>query len=317
MSASFSDDPPDESGSHPLVDRFCEVLSKERNYSPQTVRAYRSDLEDFSRWADRNEVDLLTAGHRALRGYLAELDQAGYSRKTVNRRLSSVRSWYAWLVLAGIRQDNPGLLLSGPKQPRNLPRRISPKEMASILLVHSSYHGMEDAFRRACEMRDQALIEFWYACGSRISESSDLRLCDVDFAQGIVRLFGKGRKERIVPIHPLCVRSLTRYFEEGRSELLQGGDSPYFFVSSRGGRLSPDVMRRMFKKTLREAGVDEGYTPHDVRHTFASDLLDGGADLRSVQEMLGHASLSTTQVYTHVTAERLTKAHRMAHPRAE
>lgn len=300
-----------------LVGRFCESLEKERNLSPETVRAYRGDLEDFARWAQRNEVDLLTADHRRLRGYLAELSQAGYSRKTVNRRLSAVRSWYSWLLSVDLRNDNPASLLGGPKQPRSLPRRISPKEMAAILRVHAAFFDGSELSFDAFGMRDGALIEFWYACGSRISESADLKADDVDFAQGIVRLFGKGRKERIVPIHPLCARSMEAYFRKARPAILDGRESAYFFVSSRGGRMSTDVMRRMFKATLRAAGVDESYTPHDVRHTFASDLLDGGADLRSVQEMLGHASLSTTQVYTHVTAERLSRAHRMAHPRAE
>lgn len=300
-----------------LVGRFCDSLRLERNLSPQTVRAYRADLEDFRRWSEREGVDLLETGHRPLRGYLAELEQAGYSRKTLNRRLSAVRSWYSWLVSVGARPDNPAALLSGPKQPRSLPRRIPAHDMAAILRVHVDPACPQGSKEFAEEARDQAIIEFWYACGSRISESSDLRLSDVDLSEGVARLFGKGRKERIVPIHPICLESLGRYLEQARPVLLEGRDSPYFFVSSRGRKMGADVMRRMFKRTLRAAGVNEAYTPHDVRHTFASDLLDGGADLRSVQEMLGHASLSTTQVYTHVTTERLAKAHRQAHPRAE
>ena len=299
-----------------LVDAFCRALSAERNLSPRTVRAYRADLLDCARWAARRDVDLLHATHRELRGYLAELDRARYARTTVNRRLSSLRAWYRWLEKTGRTEGNPAAVLQGPKQPRRLPRRIQPRDMAAILSVHAARRADGGERSRTPEdVRDQALLEFWYACGARISESADLLAADVDFAQGQVRLFGKGRKERIVPLHPFALASMREYRDEARGKLLRGADSPYFFVSSRGGRYGTDAMRRMFKATLAAAGVDPGFTPHDVRHTFASDLLEGGADLRSVQELLGHASLSTTQIYTHVSIERLASVHRQAHPR--
>lgn len=295
-----------------LVEEFCDSLLCERNLSAQTQRAYRGDLLDFARWARRSHVDPLTTGHRGLRGYLADLDAARYSRRTVNRRLSAIKTWYAWLLAKGVRDDDPASLLSGPRQPRSLPRRISAVDMAAILAVHSD---SPDA--TPVELRDRALLEFWYACGSRISESADLRVHDVDFDQGIVRLFGKGMKERIVPLHPFCLASMRAYLDRARPSLLRDARCECFFVSSRGCRMSPDAMRRMFKATLAAAGVSTSFTPHDMRHTFASDLLEGGADLRSVQEMLGHASLSTTQVYTHVATARLAEVHRLAHPRAE
>lgn len=299
-----------------LVDGFCESLRVERNLSPHTVRAYRADLMDCARWARRSHVDLLHTTHRALRGYLAELDQARYARTTVNRRLSAVKAWYRWMEETGACDATPASVLQGPKQGRRLPRRISARDMAAILRVHGPVDetgAVRD--RTPADLRDQALLEFWYACGARISESSSLLARDVDFAQGQVRLFGKGGKERIVPLHPLALESMRAYAETARPRLLGGKQCPYFFVSNNGNQYGTDPMRKMFKATLITAGVDPGFTPHDVRHTFASDLLEGGADLRSVQEMLGHASLSTTQIYTHVSIDRLADMHRQAHPR--
>lgn len=299
-----------------LIDGFCESLRVERNLSPHTVRAYRADLMDCARWARRHKVDLLHATHRSLRGYLAELDQARYARTTVNRRLSAVKAWYRWMEETGACDATPASVLQGPKQGKRLPRRIGARDMAAILRVHGP---VDDAGvkrdRTPADLRDQALVEFWYACGARISESSSLLTRDVDFAQGQVRLFGKGGKERIVPLHPLARTSMRAYAEEARPRLVDGKACPYFFVSNRGNQYGTDSMRKMFKATLLAAGVDPGFTPHDVRHTFASDLLEGGADLRSVQEMLGHASLSTTQIYTHVSIDRLADVHRQAHPR--
>ena len=164
-------------------------------------------------------------------------------------------------------------------------------------------------------MRDQALLEFLYACGARISEASGLHSDCVDFDQCQVKVFGKGGKERIIPLHDLCIETMKRYFYDYRPVLLRDKSSPYFFVSTRGNQMGTDAMRKMFKETVREAGLDDSLSPHDMRHTFATDLLAGGADLRSVQEMLGHSSLSTTQIYTHLTPARLKQVHRLAHPR--
>lgn len=295
---------------------FCRSLEVERGLSPHTVRAYRVDVSDYLRWAARCGVDPLCATHRQMRRYLGELDRARYSRATVNRRLSSLRAFFRWLVQRGAVESDPAAALQGPRQARRLPRVISPSDMARILRVHSgggaSGEGRE---RTPSDMRDQALLEFLYACGARVSEASGLLAANVDFQQGQAKVLGKGSKERIVPLHDLALASMREYAARARPLLLGGADSPLFFVSSRGGRYSTDAIRAMFKRTLAEAGVDSSYSPHDMRHTFATDLLNGGADLRSVQEMLGHASLSTTQIYTHVSAARLKEVHHRAHPR--
>lgn len=300
-----------------LVEGFCRSLGTERGLSPHTVRGYRIDVEDYLRWARRCGADPLAATHRQMRRYLGELDQARYARSTINRRLSSLRAFFRWLVQQGVVEADPASVLQGPRQTRRLPRVIGPAEMARILSVHSGA-GIDgrNRDRTPSDVRDQALLEFLYACGARVSEASGLLAADVDFQQKQAKVMGKGSKERVVPLHDLAVASMAEYAASARPVLLDGSQSPYFFVGAKGGRYSTGSIRKMFKRTLAEAGVDAVYSPHDMRHTFATDLLNGGADLRSVQEMLGHSSLSTTQIYTHVSAARLKEAHRLAHPRA-
>lgn len=300
-----------------LAGRFCEALAVEQNASGHTVRNYSIDLQDYLRWCARARVDAIHPGHASLRRYLGDLTQARYSRRTINRRLSAVRSYFRWLSINGYIDSNPADLIHGLKEGRVLPHRIPAQEMVRILSVWgpASYDGTSRE-QGPSDLRNQAILEFLYACGARITEASGLRLDCVDFVQKQVRVFGKGGKERIIPIHDLAIDALERYRDAARPMLLKNhGESPFFFVSTRGNQMGTDAMRKMFKETLRRAGIDASYSPHDMRHTFASDLLEGGADLRSVQEMLGHSSLSTTQIYTHLTAERLKGVHHQAHPR--
>ena len=267
------------------IDDFCDALVAEQNASGNTVRAYRTDLGDYGRWAYREKLDALHASHRDLRRYLAQLDAARYSRRTVNRRLSALRTFFRWLNVTGRVDANPASALIGPKSGKHLPQVLRPRDMARLLSVHAS-RDLKGRPREQSltDMRDQAILEFLYACGARISETSGLLAANIDFNEKQARLFGKGSKERIVPLHNLAVDSLRRYALVARPK-------------------------------VREAGLDDSLSPHDMRHTFATDLLNGGADLRSVQEMLGHAQLSTTQVYTHLSVERLKKVHDQALPR--
>ena len=310
------EEPDCDSAAAAAIEAFCDALRVERNASTHTVRAYRIDLADYARWARRASVDPLTATHRQLRRYLGELDQAQYSRTTINRRLSALRSFFRWLNVTGRVDVDPACLLQGPKQPKSLPHVIRPADMARLLSVYGKRdaQGNERA-QSPTDLRNQALLEFLYACGARVSEASGLKVGNVDFASGQVKVFGKGSKERIIPLHDLAVSSLRAYLTAGRPRILDGKQSEYVFVSTRGNRMTTDAIRKVFKAALREAGFDETLSPHDMRHTFATDLLDGGADLRSVQEMLGHASLSTTQIYTHLSPARLKQVHAQAHPR--
>ena len=287
---------------------YCDMLVVERNSSQNTVRNYRLDLLDFGRWAARASVNPLCATRRDMRSYLGDLDYAQYSRRTVNRRLSSVRSFFRWLAAEELVESNPADVVSGPKLARSLPRTIPPADMARLLSV---WRGSD----KPSDMRNRAILEFLYACGARISETSGLLVDNVDFDTAQVRVFGKGSKERIVPLHELAIASMRDYLFNARPELLAGKESPYFFVSTRGNQMSPDALRKMFKQSLLAAGLDQTLSPHDMLHTFATDLVEGGADLRSVQEMLGHSSLSTTQIYTHVSISHLKEEHRRTLPR--
>lgn len=291
-----------------LVDAFCTSLVQERNLSSHTARNYRIDLADFGRWVARCGVSPLAASHRHVRMYLANLDRAQYSRRTVNRRLSALRTFFRWLIVHGYAESDPVSALSGPKTAKSLPHAIPAAQMDALL---SAWEG--DATPSG--MRNRALLEFLYACGARVSEASGLLVRDVSFESRLAKIFGKGGKERIVPLHDAAVEAMETYAIKARPSLLSGAECPYFFVSSRGAKMSTDSMRRVFKRSLVMAGIDEAYTPHDMRHSFATDLVEGGADLRSVQELLGHASLSTTQVYTHLSVAHLKEARRRAHPR--
>ena len=298
------------------IERFIGSWRTERNPSENTLRAYRIDLLDYARWAKRTRVDGLHPTHRQLRRYLSQLEQAQYSRATVNRRLSAVRTFFQWLNVNGIVSEDPASALSGPKQPQRLPHHLRPQDVAALLGVYGKRLDSQGRDERTpSEMRNQALLEFLYACGARISEASGLLLCAVDFDQGQCRVLGKGAKERIVPLHDLALSSMRTYLLFARPLLVKDKDCPYFFVSTRGNQMGTDAMRKMFKQALAAAGLPSTITPHDLRHTFATDVLSGGADLRSVQEMLGHASLSSTQIYTHTTPERLGAEHHRAHPR--
>lgn len=300
-----------------FVEGYLESLRVEQNASEHTVRGYKVDIEAYLRWCKRTGADPLTIDHRGLRAYLGELDAARYARTTINRHLSSLRGFYRWLAIQGLVEGDPASVLAGPKQSRHLPHVIQTTEMVRLLRIHSALDLEGNACEQsAADLRDQAILEFLYACGARISEAANLRLGDIDFRSKLVKLFGKGRKERIVPLHNFCIDALQAYLRDGRPRLAGSGTDDHVFLSSRGNPLSADAMRKMFKATVRAAGLDESLSPHDMRHTFATDLLDGGADLRSVQEMLGHASLSTTQIYTHMSVSRLKQVHSQAHPRA-
>ena len=300
-----------------LVDEYVETLRVERVASPHTIRSYRTDIEAYLRWCTRHDVDPLNGTHRQLRSYLGELDAARYARATINRHLSSLKGFYGWMSMRGLVAVDPSSVLSGPKLRRHLPHVLRGDEMDRLLAVHGPVDERGEAREQSLtDMRDQAILELLYACGARISEAASLRVGDIDFTARLVKLFGKGRKERIVPLHELCVGTLQTYLRDARPVLLGGKASDRLFISTRGNPMSADAMRKMFKATVRQAGLDDRLSPHDMRHTFATDLLDGEADLRSVQEMLGHASLSTTQIYTHLSAARLKEAHTQAHPRA-
>lgn len=292
-----------------LIDDFCCDLKRVRNLSEATVKAYRSDLCAFSAWCAARDIDPFTCDHRDLRLFLIDEEEGGHSRRTINRHLSSIRAFYRWLVAEEEIDNDPASVLHGPKLERSLPKVMNSACIDAVLAVHAEGSEPKD-------LRDQAILEFMYACGARISEASALRFSWLDLRQKMVKITGKGNKQRVVPLHDKAVSALKLYLDEGRPAFERPEKkNDFVFLSARGNPMSSDAIRSMFNKTLEMAGLDSELTPHSVRHTFATDLLTGGADLRSVQEMLGHSDLGTTQVYTHLTPERLQDVHHQAHPR--
>lgn len=296
------------------VARFEDYLALVERRSPNTVRAYAGDLDAYCLWVERCEVDPWNVSHAQLRRYLAEMSRARYSTATINRRLSAVRDLYGWLLREGLVTSDAAAALSGPKQAKRLPKVLSAEEAERLLST------CDDDDARS--VRDRAFLELLYATGARISEVSGLDVDDVDLAGLRVRLFGKGSKERVVPLYQLAAERVRTYLTDVRPGLAARArgaqrETRALFLSTRGRRMSADALRTTFERRAAQAGLGSGVTPHTMRHTFATELLSGGADLRSVQEMLGHASLSTTQIYTHLSVERLKKAARQAHPRGE
>jgi integrase/recombinase XerD len=290
-----------------LVDRFLVHLRIERAASPQTIRAYSADLARYLEWAERTGVDPVGLTHRQMRHYLAELDRAGYARRTIARRLSAVRSFFAFAVTEGIVASDPSSVLSTPKIAARLPNVIPDETLQAMLDAPD--------LTRPTGLRDRAVLELLYATGARVSEIVGLSVSDLDFGQGQVRLFGKGAKERIVPLYPVALDSVRTYLREGRPRLTRSEAESRLFLSSRGAPLSADAVRRLFKRSAAAAGAGSGVSPHTMRHTFATHLVEAGADLRTVQELLGHVALSSTQIYTHLSMKRLQDVHSKAHPR--
>jgi len=291
-----------------FLDGFIEHLRVECNASPESVRAYASDLRAYLDWCERCSLDPVTITPRQLRRYLAELDAARYARRTVARKLSSLRSFFEYLQREQITDTDPAMALGTPKLPRNLPETLSADVVSALLDAPDP--------SKPLGIRDRAILELLYATGIRVAELCGLDLGDLDLVQGQVKVMGKGSKQRILPIHRLAISRLDGYLSEARGTLGPAPEESAVFLNRCGTRLSTGGVRRMLKRQLEVIGADPGIHPHVLRHTFATDLLDAGADLRSVQELLGHVALSTTQIYTHLSLRRLRDVHRDSHPRA-
>ena len=291
-----------------LIDQYLTHLRVERGSSPHTLRAYSADLKRYLEWSERTGIDPVLLTHRQMRLYLGEMDRAGYSRRTIARRLSAVRSLFAYLVAEGLVASDPSSVLATPRIPSRLPNVIADDALKMLLEAPD--------VSTPTGLRDRAVLELLYATGARVSEVVGLRVSDLDFSQGQVRLFGKGSKERIVPVYDVALASLREYLHEGRPRLVRSAAEDHLLLSSRGRPLSADAVRRLFRRYAVVAGAGTDLSPHSLRHTFATHLVEAGADLRTVQELLGHVALSTTQIYTHLSMKRLQDVHSKAHPRA-
>jgi len=285
-----------------------EADLRRRGAAEKTRRAYATDLGQLAAWAQRDDLapDALSA--RDLRRFAAHLGDTRPAPATVARKLASLRAFFRVLREHGRVSHNPADLLPAPRRPRGLPRVLKPSEVAALL----------DRIPAATplETRDRALFELAYACGLRAEELVKLDVVSVDFDREEVRVEGKGAKTRFVPAGEAALEALARWLERGRPALSRGDDEPALFLSKSGRRLSTSDVRRRLRGWERQAAIAGGVSPHALRHSFATHLLEGGADLRAIQELLGHASVSTTQTYTRVDSARLRAAYARAHPRA-
>jgi site-specific recombinase XerD len=295
------------------IRRFVDHLTLERHLSANTAQAYRSDLERLSTFLERQGGSLARATHPLLRRFLAQQLTLGYARSSVARRVAAIRTFYRWATARGLVGQNPAVLLGRPKAVSRLPLVLRPAEAAA--LVEAPEPGVADLRERAVALRDRAVLELLYGSGLRVAEVAGLTLDRVDLDRGRVLVLGKGSKEREVPLSDFAVEAVRAYLAEGRHRLMGAGSATLFFnrkAKPLGVRDIRALVGRYGGRTLSGRRV----SPHTLRHSFATHLLEGGADIRAVQELLGHASVATTQRYTHVSRARLFEAYGRSHPRA-
>ncbi|OQW98886.1 MAG: integrase [Desulfobacteraceae bacterium A6] len=302
-----------------MVGSFIETLASEKGYSVNTCRAYRSDLTEFASFAaegavsdgeeeDKDKIPFMIedADHLMIRGYLGFLHKRN-KKKSIARKLSALRSFFRYLVRQGIIQNSPADLILTPKQDKNIPAYLTVDEMFRLLdsIKADTLPGL----------RNRAIFETMYSTGIRVSELSGLDASSIDFSQSVIKVFGKGSKERIVPIGRKAMDAIKAYMEKLREETGRLNENGPLFLNKNKGRLTTRSVARILENFVREFSISVPVSPHALRHSFATHMLDAGADLRVVQELLGHKSLSTTQKYTHVSIDRLMETYDKAHPR--
>ena len=287
---------------------FLEFLTAEKNASPHTVKNYQIDLREFFESLARGGKKVEEVTHLDIRAFLAFLKEWPYSKSSISRKLACIRSFFKYLSRENVLKANPAASVSTPKREKRLPKFLDAGEVTSLLEAPSKNTWEEK--------RDKAILETLYSSGLRVSELVGLNHDDVDFFSGLVRVRGKGKKERIVPLGELALRAIQDYLAAKPSKDGEPGSKKHLYINRSGGRLTDRSVRRMIRKYARRIALRKEVSPHMLRHSFATHMLDRGADLRSVQELLGHENLSTTQIYTHVTGKRLKEAYDAAHPRA-
>jgi integrase/recombinase XerD len=293
---------------------FLGTLELERGLSRNTLEAYRSDLAQFGQYLGRRGRDALEISPQEMSGFISELadghdGKSPVASTTLQRKIACLRSFYRHLRREQLIEHDPTAELRPPRSPGRLPKVLSRDEVACLLAQPTG--------NSAAALRDRALLETMYACGLRATEAISLRLSELDLEAGMLRARGKGSKERLVPIGSKAIETLQAYLTRGRPGLVGLSDEPRVFLNLRGGGLSRQGLYKIVQGHARTAGLDQRMSPHTLRHTFATHLLAGGCDLRSLQEMLGHADIGTTQIYTHLSVDRLRDVYFDAHPRAQ
>ena len=286
-----------------FIDKFINYLKIEKNASKHTIINYTIDLNAFSGFL--GDKDVSAVDHLMLRRFLADMRAKNYSKSTVARKLASLRSFFKFLYREGHIKLNPITVIRSPKLDKKLPIFLDVEKIKKLILTPD--------VKTEAGLRDRAILEVLYSTGIRVSELVGLDIGKIDFISGVIKVFGKGSKERIVPIGDEAISALRRYLDKRNKRVK---DKDVVFLNNHGKRLTDRSVRRVIDKYIRICSIEEKISPHSFRHSFATHLLDRGADLRSVQELLGHMNLSTTQIYTHVTMERLKSVYDKAHPRA-
>jgi len=289
-----------------LTDQFINYLRLERGLADNTIQAYSRDLTKFTQFLEKSDLNPLQISRDQISEYAGTL-RKGLSARSVARNISATKMFFRFLTSEGYIKENPARLLETPRLPRRLPDVLSMAEVERLLAKPDPSTPMGK--------RDCAMLELLYATGLRVSELVGLKVLSINLESGHVRTFGKGSKERLVPMGGKAIQAVREYVSNGRFQLLKGANLPYLFLNFRGRPLTRQGFWKIIKKYGKEAGIQKEITPHSLRHSFASHLLEAGADLRSVQVMLGHEDISTTQIYTHVTRKRLKELHAKCHPR--
>jgi integrase/recombinase XerD len=289
-----------------MLDEFSDTLWLEDGLARNTLNAYRRDLEGLAAWLAGQTTSLTSAGEPALTAYFAA-QHAATRATTANRRLAVLRRFYRWAVREGLVSDDPTLRLKGAKLPPRFPKTLTEAQVEALLAVPD--------VETALGLRDRAMLELLYATGLRVSELVGLTTLNLSLQEGLVRVMGKGSKERIVPLGEEARRWIERYLKEGRPVILAGRVADALFVTQRAAGMTRQMFWVLIKRHAARAGIDAPLSPHGLRHAFATHLLNHGADLRVVQLLLGHADISTTQIYTHVARARLRSLHAQHHPR--
>jgi integrase/recombinase XerD len=290
------------------LDRFCDVLWLEDGLRQNSLESYRRDLSQLFDWLHERAVDPNRAGKAELEQFLAHrIVKEKIAARSAARQLTAIKRYYRWLLREGRREDDPTLTVEAPRLPKPLPKSLSEAEVEALLAAPDVTTPLG--------LRDRAMLEALYAAGFRVSELVGLPFAAVGLSEGVVRIYGKGGKERLVPLGEEALAWIERYLQHARPQLMQRRSSEALFVTARGGPMSRQMFWYLIKRHALHAGVKTVLSPHTLRHAFATHLLNHGADLRVVQMLLGHADISTTQIYTHVARERLKNLHHAHHPR--
>lgn len=293
----------------PRVTEFINYLAVERGLAKNTLESYGRDLRQFQNYLKNSQLDILKNSSRdTILSYLGNLQSKGRSISTISRNLAAIKSFYQYMVRERHLDKDPAVNLESPKLEKKLPKILTIHEVEELL--------KQPNILLPTGLRDKSMLELLYATGIRVSELTNLNISDINLDMGYIKCYGKGFKERIVPLGSIAARCVQEYVGKGRPRLVRSYEEPSLFVNHHGNRLTRQGFWKIVKKYALEANIMKAITPHTLRHSFATHLLENGADLRSVQEMLGHADISTTQIYTHVTKNRLKEVYDKTHPRA-